>query len=695
MRNVIGGAAVITAIVAMHVCAEEQKLASHNSENADLQRLPRLVEETSHACATNAGLPTVSCRANQHTDAAPWIQPYLDRVGYKSDETGETVSPIPSTFRPWWEAHLSQAQPANEFSIGVNWLLRSALQHSPRVQAVATEPHIQNSLLIEEHAAFDWLAFLDSTYDDLNDPVGNTLTTGNNDDRFKDRVWYANGGFRRRNQNGGELEIAQRIGHQSNNSRFLFPNPQGTARLELSYTQPLLNGAGAPYNESQILLARINLYASGDDVATSLEDHLLKVTRAYWALYESRAALVQRLRLMREAEKIASHLTARANVDSLRRQILRAKAAVANRRSEISRARTAIRNAESEIRLLVNDPALLASNGMRFSPNESPLVDFIPISMQDCLTSALLNRPDISLAIRSMRSTSLRLGIAKNEILPKLDLLVSTYVAGLEGDSRIDSAFGNQFADGRPGVSVGLRFEMPVGNRAPRARLQRRQWEMKRAIFEFQTVVEEALTSVEVAVREVSTSYQEMVGKYESMLASTDETEYLGDRWLNLPSENDSAVLLLENLLDAQERRSDEEAAFVQSQVNYVMSLVELRKQTGRLLQITPCAPRPVPIVTRSQTVSDYAGNKSTQPGESPVDASEDSDSTFISRDGQQTAERYAPTSPATTSRIDERQSERRILFAPPSGAPSFGMLDGVDDAREARRGGRRYRGNR
>lgn len=588
MQNVIGGIAVITAIIGSPVWASEPPPPVRTPRPTELRRLPSLDDEVPATAKQFAGLPTVSCRANQHGDAASWLQPYLDRTYARVDDESVTVTPLPVEFRPWWEQHLVASNNSNNLAVGINGLLYSALQHSPRIQAVATEPHIQNSLLIEEHAAFDWLAFLDSTYDDLNDPVGNTLTTGNNENRFKDRIWYANGGIRRKNETGGELEIAQRIGHQSNNSRFLFPNPQGTSRLELSYTQPLLNGAGAPYNQSQILLARINLFASGDNVATSLEDHLLQVTKAFWNLYESRATLVQRLRLLREADEIATHLEARTHVDSLRRQVLRAKAAVANRRSEISRAQTAIRNAESQLRLLVNDPALLASKGARFSPKESPTREYIPISMRECLTTALLNRPDISLAIRSMRSTSLRLGIAKNEILPKLDLLVSTYVAGLEGESRIDSALGNQFADGRPGVSVGLRFEMPVGNRAPRARLQRRQWEMKRAIFEFQTVVEEALTSVELAVREVRTSYQEMVGKYESMLASTDETAYLGDRWRHLPNEDDSAVLLLENLLDSQERRTDEEALFVKAQVNYVLSLVELRKQTGRLLQITP-----------------------------------------------------------------------------------------------------------
>ena len=54
-------------------------------------------------------------------------------------------------------------------------------------------------------------------------------------------------------------------------------------------------------------------------------------------------------------------------------------------------------------------------------------------------------------------------------------------------------------------------------------------------------------------------------GKYHAMVAVTDEADYLFDRWKALPGADDSAVLLLENLLDAQERVADEEAALVRA----------------------------------------------------------------------------------------------------------------------------------
>ena len=56
------------------------------------------------------------------------------------------------------------------------------------------------------------------------------------------------------NRNGGEVEIAQRLGYLDNNSQFLIPPDQASARLELNYRQPLMRGKGRAVNESLVLL---------------------------------------------------------------------------------------------------------------------------------------------------------------------------------------------------------------------------------------------------------------------------------------------------------------------------------------------------------------------------------------------------------------------------------------------------------
>ena len=67
------------------------------------------------------------------------------------------------------------------------------------------------------------------------------------------------------------------------------------------------------------------------------------------------------------------------------------------------------------------------------------------------------------------------------------------------------------------------------------------------------------------------------------MVAANNESEYLTDRWQTLPGINDSVTQLIENLLDAQERLADEEAAYANAQFDYSVAAVKLKQAMGTL----------------------------------------------------------------------------------------------------------------
>lgn len=562
-----------------------------------IQNQPRTVLEMSDAIRPNADNDIQSelqrgSPANRDSDSQRWLAPYRDRVEAGSSLSAEgdphdPTTPFRAPQRPWWsEAVLAPLSKGGQsLPLRIDEVIDQALRHSSYVYVLGADPKIRRTVLVEEQAAFDWRAFLEATYKDTNDPIGNVLTTGNNDDRFLDQTWNVDGGVRRQNPLGGEMKLMQRMGSQANNSRFLFPNPQSTTRLELQYTQPLLDGFGRAFNQSRIVLAQINAETGSDEMVAELQSHLVNVTEAYWELYRGRAEYLQRIKLLKAAQETLAMLEGREKVDAVRRQVLRARAAVATRQSEMVRAQTSIRNAESQLRLLVNDPQMVHSAAREFTPLDTPLMEPLPLVMGDALHVALMHQPGISAAIREIRASAVRLGIAENQILPRLDLIVGTYVAGLDAERDVGQSFGNQFDQGQPGYNAGFLFEIPLGNRAAGAQLERRRLELNRAMGRFRLSVEESLTRVEVAVREVDTSYREMAGKYEAMVAVQTEADYLEDRWRLLAGSQDSAVLLLENLLDAQERVAQEEAAMVRSQINYAMSIVRLKREMGTLLR--------------------------------------------------------------------------------------------------------------
>lgn len=531
-------------------------------------------------------------RANIESDASGWMSPYLGRAGEMPDGTEPSVTPapgiqLPTDFNAWWEPLVRQQAGIAPRAIQVNAssLVQQALIHSPQVQVLQAEPEVQNRVTAQEEAAFDWRAFLDGKYDDLSDPIGNTLTTGDNSRRFTDNRVNSSGGIKKRTETGGEVKLSQQIGHQYNNSRFLLPNPQSTTRLELSFRQPLLSRAGTVYNQNQIVLARISANAAGDETLSELQNHLYAVTEAYWGLYRARAEFFQRQKLLTSARSVLTTLEGRNEVDTIPRQILRARAAMARAESRMQRAVTDIRNSESRLRLLVNDPEMLSGGPVEFIPCESPAMMPGATGLRESLQTALVNRPDISAAIRQMRAAGVKLGVSKSEMLPKLDFIVSSYVAGLQNETQVGDALGDQFRNGRPGYTIGLEFEVPLGNRAARARNEQRQWELTKAINSFRSTVESSLTEVEIANRETDTAWRELLGKYQAMAAAQNEVSYLEDRFEVLPLAEESSMLLLEDLLDGYERLADEESAFAQAQANYALAIIQLRRATGTLMR--------------------------------------------------------------------------------------------------------------
>ncbi len=203
----------------------------------------------------------------------------------------------------WWDAAIRQPlrPPATVTTIDLQNVLLRALRHSAQIRVLQETPQIRRTAIDEAAAEFDWTSFLESQWTDTSEPVGNRLTTGG-PTRFRDEYLSASAGVRRRIRTGGRFEIAQEFGHQQNNSLFFDPPNQGSSRLTLNYTQPLLRGAGSEYNTSLTLLAEIDTAASCDEVASQLQVLLLNVTRAYWGLYLERGILLQRRRFYTEAD---------------------------------------------------------------------------------------------------------------------------------------------------------------------------------------------------------------------------------------------------------------------------------------------------------------------------------------------------------------------------------------------------------
>jgi outer membrane protein TolC len=201
------------------------------------------------------------------------------------------------------------------------------------------------------------------------------------------------------------------------------------------------------------------------------------------------------------------------------------------------------------------------------------------------LQQAIQFRPEVMSSLREIKVASVENQVATNELLPQLNLVLTTYVDGLRGERDLHNSFRDQFSSGQPSYSVGLTVEMPWGNRAAQARHRNSKIQIQRMQREFQLSVEQVWLEVDDGIREVETAYQEMQANQIVMRRYNDQLSYLNTRRQWLPQNNRSGSLYLEDLLNAQVRVVDAEMDYLRSQIDFTIAEVRLQRATGTMLR--------------------------------------------------------------------------------------------------------------
>ena len=499
-----------------------------------------------------------------------------------SSHGGKTINLID----PWWDSHVSQAQRRQVEGIptDIQGLVYLAVKNSNQIRIAKEDPIIVETGITEADSAFDWTRYLNTSWADTSEPVTNTLIAGGNQSRLNDNIFSVEGGARRLNRYGGQFDVSQRFGWQDNNSQFFVPSNQATSQLTFSYSHPLLRGRGFAYNNSLIVLARIDTAVAEQTFLAQLQDQLIEVVRAYWALYLERATLAQQVRLYLNTEQIVELLRNRQTIDAQRTQLITASSALESRRAELIRARTAVINSETRLRGLINAPELSRSDIAELVPVDRPGIEFYDADLQAEIQTALRHRPEVQIALQEIKGAATRLSIADHELLPALNLVTELYANGLRGNSGFAGAFGDQFSEGAPSYSVGFQYEMPVGNRLARARRTRRCVEARQLQARYDQALANIQTEVDIAVRELVTSYREIRATSRALAAAEAEAHTIEQRWNRFIDGNANSSLNLESLLRAQERVTEAERIYVNTLLIYNLAVVNLKRANGTLL---------------------------------------------------------------------------------------------------------------
>jgi outer membrane protein TolC len=339
---------------------------------------------------------------------------------------------------------------------------------------------ITNTSIDAQRAVFDPNLRLNNTWNQIANPGAtfdpldptNAIISGVQNDGYGLDV-----GLSKRNLLGGTTNL----GVNSNTNRItpgVFPlNPADRSATELSYTQPLMQGAGFAVNQAPIVLARIDTERSYFQYKSAVQQSVQGVVEAYWTLVFAKTDLWAREQQVKQAGFAVERAEARILIgDASRGDVAQTQVALENFRASLL---------ASQANVLQRQAALLNILGLPpYEPQRTipvtPMVEqLIQVDWEAINALAQRERPDIIELKLILEADQQRLLLSNNLARPQLNGVALYRWNGLEGiapsGNRVRSGSGD-FED----WSLGVNFSVPLGLRAGRANLRQSQLLIRR-----------------------------------------------------------------------------------------------------------------------------------------------------------------------------------------------------------------------
>ncbi|MEM9414111.1 MAG: TolC family protein [Planctomycetota bacterium] len=465
------------------------------------------------------------------------------------------------------------APPPVEMEITLEQCRAWALEHNLDLQVALVDPAIAEAGVTEAEARFEALFFGSINYADNESPTASNLEGGETTSAS------TNLGVRVPTRAGGTVTVDFTGSRFETDNQFSTLNPSFTSDMRISLSQNLLRNAGVRVNAAPIQIARLSAQQSNARTKLEVIRALTAVDRLYWRLY----AAQRELEVRQQQHELAMAQLERAkrlveNGDAAEIEIMRAESGVADGLEAIIVAENQVRQRERDLKRLLNMPEL----PMRGPTALIPLTPANPVAYdlpEDALLAdAMAGRLELLEIELALAQDALNIEVARNGTLP-LAAFEYRYTRNGLGDDFGD-AFRQDYEENFDGHTLGLRFEVPLGNQAAKAaltralltRLQRLATRQQREAQIRQEVLD-AVDTLDAAWQRVLASRQSAI--LAARVLAAEQRQF--DQGLNTSTD----------VQDAQTRLADAQSSEVRALVDYQIAQIDLAFATGTVLGAT------------------------------------------------------------------------------------------------------------
>lgn len=484
-------------------------------------------------------------------------------------------------------------------SISLRRAVLTTASNNLTLQFARLVPAINQANTVQAQAAFDWVLFA-TAQDQVQDNASQRTGFGTGPVLTKQEQRSGTVGLRRRLETGGSFTIQNQLSRLDNNSPGTFPTPDPAVQpsITVQLDQPLMRNFGTDANLAEVRQAVNAERDSIQQLKATLLQQVADAETAYWTLVRSSGELKIAQRLLERGEEVRGTLSKRREKaeDVRASQFSDAVATVESRRADVLRAQNTVRQASDRLKQIMNDPDLTVGSEVLLQPVDEPVGEALVLTLQDVVTTALANRPEVQRALLAINDAAIRQQLADNARLPALDLRLQMRVSEIASTS--SDAYSRLNDTNFIDYLVGVSYEQPIGNRAAEAGYRARFLEANQAATTYRDVVQRVLLDVKSGLRQVVTTYQLIEQTRASRISAAENLR-------TLEVEERTFQALTPEFLDLKLRRQQAlagtEAAELGAYTEYNAAIARLYAAMGtalernRILFSVPSATDPLP----------------------------------------------------------------------------------------------------
>lgn len=470
--------------------------------------------------------------------------------------------------------------------------IHAALQHNPGIAAQRLTPirSLEDVRLAE--AAFDPDFLADANKDRTESPNASALS-GVRVNKTENVNWNVT--LKKLLRTGANFAIDFTNNRLTSNAHFQSLVPQYKPELLFSLNQPLLRNFGSNFAYLLVDITNVTSEQAQYNYRAQLADFVKSVVQAYWNVVNARETLVVRQQSLALAQQTLHENTERVRVGLLAPvSVTEARSQEAAREADVLVAENALDVAQRTLRQTV----YLHSNDtfvpQRIEPIDPLRTDPVQVDADQALQVALDRRPEVIAQNLDLRSKNLTARVRENQLLPRVDAITSFGLNGLSGsqvpvilsDGTVaTSPFGGSYGKSLDRLtstdfysySAGVEVEVPLGNASAKAQYAQARVDVASSELNRRQLLSNITLEVQKAANDVITNVKRLRATH---LATELAEQNLHDQQRRL----DVGMATTKDILDFQDQLTTARGNEVQAQTDYNISLAELARAQGTLL---------------------------------------------------------------------------------------------------------------